>query len=466
MTEERSDEIKEKKLTHITGAFVVDGMPSFLNGAGIAKWQEDKNLTIPKSFADGIGSVESDSDTEEIEGGPRRIRNYRTTYVSSQALRYMIKDTVTELYNYKPNPMRALKQSDEGHTSKAGTGLDPVANPTDDSNGYMYTSEGSGKPVVKAVTTTEGSTELVVTETETKTEGAEEVAEDTTNDGSKSTPTTSTRVKTVARTSPLSTSILVGMRKTACEGIDEAFVHLKEGTPLPYSTKFANTPFEAIFSLDYSRLCKFVNMGDRIELAEPLVEKYLADKTIVELQDKPEYYSLQTEVKDVVETKGKNKGKLKKDKVSTPVKQFGNVYEMANAIQVRKDRTSALLNSIAHLNGGAKQAAFHTDVAPKVLIMAGLSSGNPIFNRLFSDDNSGPNRGQTVSINVKALKEIASDYKDMLVTPIYVGIRTGFLKPENEEQIKNELTRELGFIVTTPITAAQQLSNELPTVGK
>jgi hypothetical protein len=30
------------KLSHITGTFVLDAMPSFLNGAGIAKYTEDK----------------------------------------------------------------------------------------------------------------------------------------------------------------------------------------------------------------------------------------------------------------------------------------------------------------------------------------------------------------------------------------------------------------------------------------
>ncbi|OYT61331.1 hypothetical protein B6U67_05990 [Methanosarcinales archaeon ex4484_138] len=34
------------------------------------------------------------------------------------------------------------------------------------------------------------------------------------------------------------------------------------------------------------------------------------------------------------------------------------------------------------------------------------------------------------------LKEIASDYADRLVTPVYVGIRKGYLNPENEETVR------------------------------
>src|SRR6476619_161853 len=82
-------------------------------------------------------------------------------------------------------------------------------------------------------------------------------------------------VDAVARTSPLATSIWVGLRKDGWVGIEESYVHFTEGTPLPYSIKFVNTPFTGIFSLDYSRLCKFKNAGDRIELDQSLVDKYL-----------------------------------------------------------------------------------------------------------------------------------------------------------------------------------------------
>ena len=172
------------------------------------------------------------------------------------------------------------------------------------------------------------------------------------------------------------------------QGKDEAYVHLTEGTPLPYSIQFANTPFQGIFSLNYSRLCRYSNVGDRIELNDKLANQYLQSNTIKELPDKPEYYSLETKVGDVVVTKGRKKGQVKKDKISTPVKQYGKVYELVNASQTRKERASALINSLAVLRGGAKQAAFETDVSPKVLILAGLTCGNPIFNTLFQDDNS------------------------------------------------------------------------------
>lgn len=454
MESESNDNDKSRKLSHITGTFVIDAMPSFLNGAGISKAREDKNYTILKTFADGIG------ESTEAEGGPRKVRRYQTVFVSSQSYRRMWRDTIIEETGWDPSITRGFKQDKDGHTSKISTERDPVSYVEDDAFGYMYTSEGSSKPV--KVQTPEGTQDRVL---ESADEDEEQV--DSGNNSSGKTQETAIttppptaakkqqRVKTLARASPLSTSILVGLRKDGWQGRDEAFVHLLEGTPLPYSIQFANTPFQGIFSLNFSRLCKYSNVGDRIELDEELVKKYLASNTIKLAHDKPEYYSLPS---ITVSEKGKDKKKF-----LPPKKEHGNVYELVNTSKVRKERAAAIIKSLAVLRGGAKQAAFGTDVSPKVLIMAGLTCGNPVFNTIFEDDNSSPNRGKTVSINIKALKEIVKDYQDRICTPIFVGIRAGFLK--NEEDVLQSLTRQDGFIVTTPIDAAHQMCGELPAVS-
>ena len=43
------------------------------------------------------------------------------------------------------------------------------------------------------------------------------------------------------------------------------------------------------------------------------------------------------------------------------------------------------MRSLGVLRGGAKQAQFGCDVSPKVIILAGLSCGNLIFNDIFED---------------------------------------------------------------------------------
>jgi CRISPR-associated protein Cst2 len=90
--------------------------------------------------------------------------------------------------------------------------------------------------------------------------------------------------------------------------------------------------------------------------------------------------------------------------------------------------------------------------------MAGLTCGNPIFNTIFGDDSTARTRAKSVTINVAALKEIVSDYKDRICTPVFIGIRTGFIK--NEEDVRN--LADEGYIVTTPIDAAKRMADSLP----
>jgi CRISPR-associated protein Cst2 len=118
----------------------------------------------------------------------------------------------------------------------------------------------------------------------------------------------------------------------------------------------------------------------------------------------------------------------------------------------------------AHVN---KQAAFATDVAPKALILAGLSCGNPIFNRLFTDSEDGPR------LNTRRLKEVVADYANRIATPVFVGIREGYLVNQDEvRQLSPEgldvstgddrakLARA-SFVVCTPLQAAAWLTEWL-----
>ena len=123
---------------------------------------------------------------------------------------------------------------------------------------------------------------------------------------------------------------------------------------------------------------------------------------------------------------------------------------------MRKERASALLKALACMRGGSKQAAFGTDVAPKVMILAGSSCGNPIFNSLFIDDGTGP------VLKVETLKEVARDYSTRLVTPIYIGIRKGYLKNETDVlQLEKVTENNVSFKITTPIDCAEQISKAL-----
>jgi len=281
-------------------------------------------------------------------------------YVSAQSWRRWLRDTTNEENNWTPSELKAIKANEKGSTSKIATELNPIEFPEDDLFGYMKSGEKNEE--------------------------------------------------SIQRTSPFKTSILKGIRNMRAMNNDEAFVHLKEGTPLPYSTRFYSTHLEGFFNLEYSRLGVYDNLGSHQELSAELVKKH---------QDKF----------DVSDLYG---GKFKR-------------YTLKEAEGIRKKHASGLLKGLAFLRGGAKQSAFGSDVTPKVLILAGMESANPVFNNIFIGTGEKP------ALNIETLKQIAADFKGKLATPIYIGIRAGYL--ENETDVK-VLDKEL-FVVDSPISIVQ-----------
>jgi len=146
-------------------------------------------------------------------------------YVSAQSWRRWLRDTTNEENNWKPSELKAIGDgSEKGSTNKISTETNPIEFPEDDLFGYMK----AGKK----------------------------------------------EAESLQRTSPFKTSILKGIRNMRTLNIDEAFVHLQEGTPLPYSTRFYSTHLEGFFNLEYYRLGVYDNLASHQELSKELVEKH------------------------------------------------------------------------------------------------------------------------------------------------------------------------------------------------
>lgn len=290
-------------------------------------------------------------------------------YVSAQSWRRWLRDTTNEENNWSPSELRAVGDgSEKGTTNKIATELNPIEFPEDDLFGYMKAGKGDEE--------------------------------------------------SVQRTSPFKSSILKGIKNMRTVNIDEAFVHLKEGTPLPYSTKFYSTHLEGFFNLEYYRLGVYDNLGSKQELSSELLEKHSA-----------------------VLNQSTLGGKFTR-------------YELKNAKENRNRNASGLLKGLAYLRGGAKQAAFGADVSPKVLILAGIESANPIFNNLFMGTGEKP------ALNLATLTQLADDYKEKLATPIYIGIRAGYL--QNEDEVKSLGD---GFVVASPVEVVTQFTQNYLTNG-
>lgn len=456
-----------KNSTHIAGTFLIQADAAFLNGAGLGEG-EDQNVTIPKTFRDG-----------KIE----------VPYVSSQAWKRWLRNTLIEETGWPPSELKAIGWNPKGNVSKIAAELNPVEFAEDDIFGYMRAEKGQGR---------KSSQENETLEQEELGKG---------------------RTKSIIRASPFMASLLISLRSNWWKGQDEGFVHLtkydpsKLGeaeierfikevipssdkkksvwdrlkdfnhelaskaksfveqndidslrkllsenaggktinfidnpvSPLPYTTKFYNANLQGIFCLNYSRLGVYWNLGDRIELEEEKVRQFLKDGKIKDITSEEPYKTLSED------------GKI------------GKIYTIVN--NPRKERAKALFKALALLRGGAKQAQFGTDVAPKVLIVAGLTCGNPIFNHLFKDDQEGP------ILKIETFKEIVRDYADRITTPVFIGIRAGYLK--NEDEVKelagaykieqNKLVKvesgglhQISVEVVTPIEAAQRIGESLP----
>lgn len=363
-----AEDKQTKEISHIVGTFLVSANGAFLNGAGTDTSGEYRNTVIPKQFSDG---------------------KYRVPYVSAQAWRRWLRDTLIEETGWQKSKLVAIKQSAKGSTSKIAGELDPIDYPEDDLFGYMRSEEGQGR--------------------------SKKTDENNSIDDSVEIKA-GTKVRALIRASPFMSSVLVSLRKFGWKGKDDGYVHLEKGTPVPYSTIFYNTNLQAIFGLDMARTGVFHNIGDRIELREELIKPAIEN------------------------------GKLKE--------REKDVYELSDN-RIAKIRAGELLHSLSVLRGGAKQAAFATDVSPKVMILAGLDCGNLIFNNIF-EDNPNQENSEGPSIKVETLKEIASDYADRLVTPTYIGIRNGYLSPKNEEAIRALATGDSMFIIDTPINIVKK----------
>ena len=349
-------------LKNIAGTLLIDATAAFLNGAGLGSG-EDKNKVIPKTFK------------ERINGRAEEV-----PYVSAQSWRRWLRNTTNEENAWIPSELRQIGTSEgKKSTNKISTELDPVSFPEDDLFGYM---SAGGK----------------------KEEGK----------GDDDTEKKDMKTESIQRTSPFKSSILRGIRGMRQMNNDEAFVHLKDGSPLPYSTQFYSTHLEGFFNLEYSRLGVYDNTGSRQELSSEFVEKY------------------KSQLEETTLPSGKNFRR----------------YTLKTAVASRKANAAGLLKGLAFLRGGAKQAAFGSDVSPKVLIIAGLSTANPVFNNLFDGSKDKP------SLDIKALLEIIKDYSERLATPVYIGIRAGYLK--NEEDIR--ALASANIIVDTPIGVVQQFT--------
>ncbi len=364
-----------KELNDITAAALIDAQHTFLNGAGGEKGAENQTASTVKKYYDG---------------------KKKMPYVSAQAGRRMLRDTMIEETGWPSSEIKVLKLSSKGSTSKSGGEFNPVDYPEDDICGYMRTEPKQVKD---------------------KTKAGEEGVEDEDAVVVEEKPKEMIHVKGLQRTSPLNMPMFRSLYATV--NTDHAWNHPKIGTPNPYDTEFYSATLECVMGLDYKRLGVFNNMGDKKELEEIKIPELLKAGRIRLV----------------------NNGSSDK---------LGEIYELTNVEESRKERSAAVLNALVHLRGGAKKAAYGCDIAPKALILSGMTCANMIYNDVFEDDGKGP------TINLNRLEEVLNDWSDRISTTLYIGMRLGYI--QNEEEVKTWAKNKavgINIVVGTPISVVK-----------
>lgn len=194
---------------------------------------------------------------------------------------------------------------------------------------------------------------------------------------------------TVTRISPLKNSPLVsvvGQYPTQDFGV----MARHEGDPVPYEHEFYSTILKGIFSIDLDSLGRF----------------YTNEKT--------GFRNMYPKIEELAEERGLTKNE--------------DSWVMGNSTRIK--RAQDVINALPYLYGGAKSTSHLTDVTPKLIILVAIDGGNHIFMNVVREENN------ELVVDTDALKEMLEDYKDILLTDIYIGVNKGFLKESQENIIK------------------------------
>ena len=311
---------------NVVGLMLIDAPHSALNNAGSDAGDRRDNIVRVKTIRKG---------------------RVRYPYVSGQAFRYWLRETLEDKFNWNMSPISR-------ESKIAFTEANPIEYPDDDVFGYM-----------RALKKKDGGT--------------------------------------VTRISPFKNSPLVsvvGQNPTNDFGV---MARQENGDPVPYEHEFYSTIFKGIFSIDLGSLGVFSEI------------------------EKTGYRNMYPNLVKLAE----EKGLVHKD----------DCWLLDDETRIK--RATDIISALPYLSGGAKNTSHLTDVTPKILVLAAIDGGNHIFMNIIREEND-----ETV-FDIDALNEVISEYKDILRTDIYIGLRKGFLNETQDciiEYAKNNDNVHVGTI--------------------
>lgn len=190
---------------------------------------------------------------------------------------------------------------------------------------------------------------------------------------------------TVTRISPLKNSPLLSVYPQNPTDDFGVMARQSEGDPVPYEHQFYSTIFKGIFSID-------VEVAGRFYEIEKTGYKNMSPKLIEKAKERDLKYDENERFREM-------------------------------PVNIRRKRIKETILALPYLSGGAKLTEHLTDVSPKFLILAVIEGGNHIFMNV-ADENG---------INFDALSQVIEDYKEIILSDIYISKREGFLDEMDKE---------------------------------
>ena len=204
--------------------------------------------------------------------------------------------------------------------------------------------------------------------------------------------------KTVTRVSPLKCSPLVSI--TSFDPVEDYGVMARhEGDPVPYEHEFYSVVFQGIFSLDLERVGVFYTVS-------------------------------QAGFRNIIEEDVEEDEELSKSVADSGATKMDKLYVLPQA--VRAKRAGDTIRALAFMFGGAKHTLHLTDVTPRFVILAVIEGGNHLFMDLAYEKDGH------VEFNFDGFKETLSDYSDIIISDVFIGIHSGFLG-DFDSKLKAEL---------------------------
>lgn len=206
---------------------------------------------------------------------------------------------------------------------------------------------------------------------------------------------------TVTRVSPLKNSAIISVSASKVAENWSSMAR-QDGDSVPYSKEEYSAIMKGMFSLDLFQVGTFATYN-----------KTGFKNLTVKMKEEASKDSF-SEINDP----------FVKNQKGEPQK----LVQLSNSVRIQ--RVLDTISALKTISGGAMQTNNMTDVTPKFIVLATMTTGNHPFSHIVKNDGIDKN---TTILNIDGLKEVLNDYKNQFQGTIFIGKRSGFMDEYNTD---------------------------------